>query len=74
MGVPIALALTLVPFGTASAATTPASSSYGKGTRVSAWSPSMTTGGPAFDDQTIRMVVHSSVAGSGARITLSNRY
>jgi lysophospholipase L1-like esterase len=34
----------------------------------------MTTGGPAFDDQTIRMVAHSSIAGSGARITLSNRY
>jgi lysophospholipase L1-like esterase len=34
----------------------------------------MTTGGPAFHNQTIRMVAHSSVAGSGARITLSNRY
>ncbi|GHE04985.1 SGNH hydrolase [Streptomyces alanosinicus] len=34
----------------------------------------MTTGGPSFDDRTIRMVVHSSVAGSRARITLSNRY
>ncbi|RPK38754.1 Endo-1,4-beta-xylanase A precursor [Streptomyces sp. ADI92-24] len=45
-----------------------------KGTRVAAWSPSMTAGGPAFTDQTIRMVVHSSVAGSGVRITLSNRY
>lgn len=44
------------------------------GTRVSAWSAGMTTAGPAFDDQTIRMVVHSSVAGSGARVTLSNRY
>jgi lysophospholipase L1-like esterase len=42
--------------------------------RVSAWSPSMTTGGPSFDNQTIRMVVHSSIAGSDARITLSNRY
>ncbi|MGW3465319.1 SGNH/GDSL hydrolase family protein, partial [Streptomyces olivaceoviridis] len=50
------------------------SSSQSKGTRVSAWSPSMTTGGPSFDNQTIRMVVHSSVAGSGVRITLSNRY
>jgi lysophospholipase L1-like esterase len=42
--------------------------------RVSAWSPSMTTGGPSFDNQTIRMVVHTSIAGSGARITLSNRF
>ncbi|MFE7711054.1 SGNH/GDSL hydrolase family protein [Streptomyces sp. NPDC057486] len=41
---------------------------------MSAWSPSMTTGGPSFENQTIRMVVHSSVAGSRARITLSNRY
>jgi lysophospholipase L1-like esterase len=44
------------------------------GVRVSAWSPSMTTGGPGFDDQTIRMVMHSSIAGSDARITLSNRF
>ncbi|WP_338703378.1 SGNH/GDSL hydrolase family protein [Streptomyces sp. Q6] len=44
------------------------------GTRVSAWSPGMTTGGPSFENRTIRMVVHSSVAGSEARITLSNRY
>jgi lysophospholipase L1-like esterase len=44
------------------------------GQRVSAWSPSMTTGGPTFHDQTIRMVAHSSVAGEQARITLSNRY
>jgi lysophospholipase L1-like esterase len=43
-------------------------------TRVSAWSPSMTTGGPSFTDQTIRMVAHSSVAGSEPRVTLSNRY
>jgi len=34
----------------------------------------MTTGGPSFTDQTIRMVAHSSVAGSDARLTLSNRY
>ncbi|GHJ37484.1 SGNH hydrolase [Streptomyces sp. TS71-3] len=34
----------------------------------------MTTAGPAFDEQTIRMVAHSSVAGSDIRITLSNRY
>ena len=61
------LALSLVPLGAAHAA-------QRTGTRVSAWSPSMTTAGPAFDNQTIRMVVHSSVAGSGVRITLSNRY
>ncbi|MEV6026339.1 SGNH/GDSL hydrolase family protein [Streptomyces sp. NPDC052036] len=59
---------------TANVASAAVSSSHGKGTRVSAWSPGMTTGGPSFDNQTIRMVVHSSVAGSGVRITLSNRY
>lgn len=67
----IALALTTVSVGTTSAAT---ATSRGTGTRVSAWAPSMTTGGPSFDNRTIRMVVHSSVAGSDARITLSNRY
>jgi lysophospholipase L1-like esterase len=45
-----------------------------EGVRVSAWSPSMTTGGPRFNNQTIRMVMHSSIAGSAARITLSNRF
>ncbi|MFI6875202.1 SGNH/GDSL hydrolase family protein [Streptomyces sp. NPDC050400] len=44
------------------------------GRRVAAWSPSMTTGGPSFTDTTLRMVVHSSVAGAQPRITLSNRY
>ncbi|MER6738624.1 SGNH/GDSL hydrolase family protein [Streptomyces puniciscabiei] len=68
------LALTVVPLSTAHVASAATPSSQSKGTRVSAWSPSMTTGGPSFTDRTIRMVVHSSVAGSGARITLSNRY
>ncbi|MFJ5034730.1 SGNH/GDSL hydrolase family protein [Streptomyces sp. NPDC088560] len=68
------VALTVVPLSTANAASAATSSSQSKGTRVSAWSPSMTTGGPSFSNRTIRMVVHSSVAGSGARITLSNRY
>ncbi|QUQ62460.1 SGNH/GDSL hydrolase family protein [Kutzneria sp. CA-103260] len=40
--------------------------------RLAAWGPSMTIGGPNFNDQTIRMVVHSSIAGSSPRITLSN--
>ncbi|WP_229377298.1 SGNH/GDSL hydrolase family protein [Streptomyces sp. VRA16 Mangrove soil] len=73
-GVLLALALTVVPLGAVSAAPSSPSSASAPGTRVSAWSPSMTTGGPAFDHQTLRMVVHSSVAGSDARITLSNRY
>ncbi|HZP54779.1 SGNH/GDSL hydrolase family protein [Actinocrinis sp.] len=81
------LALTVVPSGAghASGATTASSTGTASTTgtantsdsrpvRVSAWSPGMTTGGPSFTDQTIRMVAHSSVAGSDARITLSNRY
>ncbi|SEG83589.1 Lysophospholipase L1 [Actinacidiphila yanglinensis] len=40
--------------------------------RVAAWSPSMTIGGPNFDDETLRMVVHSSVSGSSLRLHLSN--
>ncbi|MFC3571999.1 SGNH/GDSL hydrolase family protein [Streptomyces yaanensis] len=68
------MALTVAPLSIANVASAATSSSQGKVTRVSAWSPSMTTGGPSFSNQTIRMVVHSSVAGSGARITLSNRY
>ncbi|MER6565433.1 SGNH/GDSL hydrolase family protein [Streptomyces sp. NPDC001093] len=67
-------ALAVVPLSTAQVASAATSSQQSKGTRVSAWSPSMTTGGPSFTDRTIRMVVHSSVSGSGARITLSNRY
>ncbi|MFG2882569.1 SGNH/GDSL hydrolase family protein [Streptomyces sp. NPDC048297] len=68
------MALTVAALSTANAASATTSSSSGRTTRVSAWSPSMTTGGPSFSNQTIRMVVHSSVAGTGARITLSNRY
>lgn len=40
--------------------------------RVTAWAPSMTIGGPNFNDQTIRMVAHSSVEGTALRIHLSN--
>lgn len=74
LGAVTGLALAVVPPSTAHAAGAATSSAQGRGTRVSAWAPSMTTGGPSFDDRTIRMVVHSSVSGSGARITLSNRY
>jgi lysophospholipase L1-like esterase len=40
--------------------------------RVAAWAPSMTIGGPNFNNQTIRMVAHSSIDGSALRIHLSN--
>jgi lysophospholipase L1-like esterase len=58
----------------AATATASAAAAHRHGTRVSAWSPGMVSTGPAFTDQTIRMVAHSSVAGSDIRITLSNRY
>jgi len=74
VGALTAMALAVVPLSTANVASAATSSPAGKDTRVTAWSPSMTTGGPSFTNQTVRMVVHSSVAGSGARITLSNRY
>jgi lysophospholipase L1-like esterase len=66
-----ALLLAPVPMATADKARDPGRD---QGLRVGAWSPSMTTAGPSFDNQTIRMVVHSSIAGSAARITLSNRF
>src|SRR5882672_4813372 len=40
--------------------------------RVSAWSPSLTGGGPNFNNQTIRMVAHPSIDGKSLRIHLSN--
>ncbi|MFK2853173.1 SGNH/GDSL hydrolase family protein [Dyella humi] len=40
--------------------------------RVTIWAPSVTIGGPAFNDQTIRMIVHPSLSGSSVRIHLSN--
>ncbi|HEY4023556.1 MAG TPA: SGNH/GDSL hydrolase family protein [Pseudonocardiaceae bacterium] len=36
------------------------------------WGPSMTIAGPNFTDETIRMVVHTTIGGSSARIKLSN--
>jgi lysophospholipase L1-like esterase len=40
--------------------------------RVASWGPSMTIGGPTFNDQSIRMVVHTSIGGRLPRIKLSN--
>ncbi|WP_079087450.1 RICIN domain-containing protein [Streptomyces scabiei] len=40
--------------------------------RVAAFGPGMTSGGDTFSEQTLRMVVHRSAAGSGVRIRLSN--
>jgi lysophospholipase L1-like esterase len=43
------------------------------GHRYATWGPSMTVGGPDFNNQTIRMVVHTSIGGSSVRIRLSNQ-
>lgn len=40
--------------------------------RVGAWESAMSAGGPSFRRQTIRMVVHTSVGGSGLRIRISD--
>jgi lysophospholipase L1-like esterase len=40
--------------------------------RTATWGPSMTIGGPSFANQTIRMVVHTSIGGTSPRIRLSN--
>ena len=63
----IAVATTLATFATSASAAAADSAQ-----RLATWGPSMTIGGPNFNDQTIRMVVHSSIAGSSPRITLSN--
>ena len=63
----IAVATTLATFATSASAVAADSAQ-----RLATWGPSMTIGGPNFNDQTIRMVVHSSIAGSSPRITLSN--
>ncbi|WP_202232996.1 SGNH/GDSL hydrolase family protein [Actinacidiphila reveromycinica] len=40
--------------------------------RVGAWESAMSAGGPSFHDQTVRMVVHTSIGGSGLRIRVSD--
>jgi lysophospholipase L1-like esterase len=40
--------------------------------RFGTWGPSMTIGGPNFNNQTIRIVVHTSIGGMLPRIKLSN--
>lgn len=44
----------------------------GTRSRVGAWGSALSTGGPSFRRQTIRMVVHTSVGGSGIRIRVSD--
>lgn len=40
--------------------------------RAATWGPSMTIDGPDFANETIRMVVHTTIGGSSVRIKLSN--
>jgi lysophospholipase L1-like esterase len=40
--------------------------------RSATWGPAMVSGGQAFTEQTIRMVVHNNTSGAGLRIRLSN--
>jgi lysophospholipase L1-like esterase len=42
------------------------------GDGTAGWESAMTAGGPSFSGQTIRMVVHTTVGGSGLRIRLSD--
>ncbi|MFI0139873.1 hypothetical protein [Streptomyces luteogriseus] len=41
---------------------------------VGGWEASMTAGGPSLSDQTVRMAVHTNVAGRKVRLRLSNAY
>ncbi|MFJ9154927.1 SGNH/GDSL hydrolase family protein [Streptomyces sp. NPDC102270] len=41
---------------------------------VGGWEAGMTAGGPSFSDQTVRMVVHTTIAGQKVRLRLSNKY
>ncbi|HEY4146623.1 SGNH/GDSL hydrolase family protein [Pinirhizobacter sp.] len=56
----------------ATASIVPATAQDTNGRYVAAWSPSMSAGGPAFHDQTLRMVVHASIGGTSLRLHLSN--
>ncbi|MDX3075403.1 SGNH/GDSL hydrolase family protein [Streptomyces sp. MI02-7b] len=72
MPVPATVAAAMIVLMVAAPAAPVAGSRAPSGRQVSAWSPSMTVGGPNFANRTIRMVVHSSVNGHGLRIHLSN--
>ncbi len=41
---------------------------------VGVWSAGLESNGPSFTNQTVRMVAHTSVAGSQVRVQLSNRF
>jgi lysophospholipase L1-like esterase len=66
------LAVLLAAFTLSGGAAGVASADTAQGSRVAAWGPSMTTGGPNFADQTLRMVVHPGIGGEQPRLRLSN--
>ena len=61
------VAATVMVSGAAAAGAAPSA-----GHLFATWGPSMTIGGPTFDNQTIRMVVHTSIGGRSLRFKLSN--
>src|SRR5882672_11556470 len=62
----------LVVSATLAACATSAAAQSDSGHRFATWGPSMTIGGPNFNSQTIRMVVHTSIGGNSLRVKLSN--
>ncbi|WP_284434808.1 SGNH/GDSL hydrolase family protein [Streptomyces sp. TUS-ST3] len=57
----------------AASATTAAADAAGQ-PWTGGWEAGMTAGGPSLSDQTVRMVVHTNVAGQKVRLRLSNAY
>lgn len=66
------LVLTLISLISGSTNTALAETDSAASRPISAWSPSMTIGGPNFTDRTLRMVAHPSVGGDALRVHLSN--
>ncbi|HLL67926.1 MAG TPA: RICIN domain-containing protein [Micromonosporaceae bacterium] len=63
--------------GTSTAPTTPASPTGPPSptlSRVAVWGPSLNANGQAFNNQTIRQVVHTTAAGTAPQVKVSNRY
>ena len=63
----------VVVITTSAVCATPAAAAPGSAHRYATWGPSMTIGGPNFNNQTIRMVVHTTIGGNSVRIRLSNQ-
>ncbi|MEU1190358.1 SGNH/GDSL hydrolase family protein [Streptomyces sp. NPDC005859] len=67
--------LALLVSGALAASGTAASATERQGNPwVGGWEAGMTAGGPGFSERTVRMVVHTTVAGQKVRLRLSNKY